>query len=376
MIEIAFLIRSLDYGGAERYLLTLARALDKGRFSVTILYFYPGGALEDEFKASGARMISLDKKGRWDLLRFGWRLVGHLRALRPRVLHGFLVEPNLLTVFLKPLFPAARIVFGVHASRVYFENYDWFTRLNLRLHCRVSRFADLTIFNSDAGRAYHVAEGFPASKSLVIYNGIDTERFRPDGDAGRRLRAELGVAEDDILIGNVGRLDPMKDHPSFLRAAQLLCRKRAGVRFLCVGGGPSDYLCELRRLAAELGISEKVIWAGARADMPALYNALDLLASSSYSEGFPNVIGEAMACGVPCVVTDVGDSALIVGETGTVVSPRDPEALCAGMVSCLGRDLEETGARARARIIENFSVERVAAETSAVLLRLVERETL
>ncbi|HEY6187364.1 MAG TPA: glycosyltransferase [Pyrinomonadaceae bacterium] len=377
MTRLALLIRSLDYGGAERHLLTLSRALDKERFSVTVLHFYPGGRLEDELKASGVPVISLDKSGRWDVLRFSRKLVRQLRRIRPDVMHSFLVEPNLLTVFLKPLFPGARIVWGVRASRVHFEHYDWFARLNFRLQCFFSRFADLIIFNSERGRAFHLAEGFPADRSLVIYNGIDTNRFKPDGEAGRELRARLGVGADTPLVGHVGRLDPMKDHPTLLRAAALVCRERGDVHFLCVGSGDDeDYSGGLRRLATELGISDKVIWAGALSDMPAVYSALDLLVSSSFSEGFPNVIGEAMACGVPCVVTDTGDSALIVGETGCVVEPRNPSALAGAIISLMEKDPQERGRRARARILENFSVERMTAETERAITAAASGETI
>ena len=377
MNRIVFLIRSLDYGGAQRHLLTLARSLDKKRFAVTVLYFYPGGALEAELRATGVCLIPLDKRSRWDLLRFSWRLVKRLRALRPSVLHSFLVEPNLLSVLLKPLFPHTRVVWGVRASRVHFEHYDWFSRLNFRLQCFFSRFADLIIFNSDAGHAFHLGEGFPADHSLVIYNGIDTERFKPEREAGQRVRLEFGVAANTFLIGHAGRLDPMKDHPTFLRAAALVCLERNDVRFLCVGGGPQDqdYARRLQALALELGISEKVIWAGTRPDMAAVYSAFDLFALSSYSEGFPNVIGEAMACGVPCVVTDTGDSALIVGETGITVAPRNAEALAAGIVSCLERNMTEMGARARTRILESFSVERMVRETERAILQSLERKT-
>jgi glycosyltransferase involved in cell wall biosynthesis len=367
MTRLALLIRSLDYGGAERHLLTLSRALDKERFSITVLYFYSGGRLEDELKASGARLVSLKKSGRWDLLRFSVRLVRELKIVRPHVIHSFLVEPNLTTVFLKPLLPGARVIWGVRASRVHFEHYDWFSRLNFRLQCFLSRFADLIIFNSERGRAFHVREGFPAQKSMVIHNGIDTERFKPDREAGQRVRAELGVGADATLVGHVGRLDPMKDHQTLLRAAALLCRERRDVYFLSVGTGDEDYASELRRLATELGISDRVIWAGARSDMPAVYSSLDLLVSSSFSEGFPNVIGEAMACGVPCVVTDTGDSALIVGETGAVVEPRNPSALCAGITSLIETDPKDLGRRARSRILEYFSVERMAAETERAI---------
>jgi glycosyltransferase involved in cell wall biosynthesis len=369
MTRISFLIRSLDYGGAERHLQTLARFLDKERFRVTVLCFYPGGALADELQASssGVRLISLDKRGRWDLLSFSWRLVKQLRAIRPHVLHSFLVEPNLLSVFLKPLLPRTRLVWGVRASRVHFENYDWLPRLNFHLQCFFSRFADLIIFNSDAGRAFHLSQGFAADHAVVIYNGIDTERFKPEAQTRRHLRAELGIAPDTILIGHVGRFDPMKDHPTFLRAASLICRQRDDVRFLLVGEGPEDYARRLRCLAAELGLAEKVIWMGACADMTGIYNALDLFASSSYSEGFPNVIGEAMACGVPCVVTDTGDSALIVGEVGRAVAPRDPQALSAALISCMEKNFREMGAQARTRILDNFSLERMIEETERAI---------
>jgi glycosyltransferase involved in cell wall biosynthesis len=377
MTRLALLIRSLDYGGAERHLLTLSRALDKERFSVTVLHFYPGGRLADELKASGVQLISLDKTGRWDVLRFSRRLVRQLKIIRPDVVHSFLVEPNLLTVFLKPMFPGARVVWGVRASRIHFEHYDWFSRLNFRLQCFFSRFADLIIFNSERGRAFHLAEGFPADRSIVIYNGIDANRFKPDDEAGRELRARLGVGADTPLVGHVGRLDPMKDHPTLLRAAALVCRERSDVRFLCVGrGDDEDYSEGLRRLAAELGISDKIIWAGARSDMPAVYSSLDLLVSSSFSEGFPNVIGEAMACGVPCVVTDTGDSALIVGETGLVVEPRNPSALARAIISLMEQDPQERGRRARARILENFSVERMTAETERAIKAAASGETI
>ncbi|HEX8135981.1 MAG TPA: glycosyltransferase [Pyrinomonadaceae bacterium] len=367
MTRLAFLIRSLDYGGAERHLLTLARALDKERCSVTVLYFYEGGRLEEELRASGVRMLALGKRGRWDLLGLSWRLVRQLRTLRPDILHSFLVEPNLLTVFLKPLLPATRVVWGVRASRVHFENYDRFSRLNFRLQCLLSRFADLIIFNSERGRAYHLSEGFPPAKSVVIPNGIDTQAFKPEPEAGSRVRAELGVKPEALLVGCVGRLDPMKDHPTLVRAARIVCRERENVRFVCVGDGPTDYLAELQLLAQELGVAEKFIWAGARSNMMALYNALDLLVSASFSEGFPNVIGEAMACGVPCVVTDTGDSALIVGEAGRVVAPRDPASLAEAIISSLDKRSVETSARARRRILENFSVERMAAETERAI---------
>jgi glycosyltransferase involved in cell wall biosynthesis len=368
MIRIAFLIRSVDYGGAERHLLTLARFLDKKRFHVTVLYFYPGGRLETALRESNVRLVCLDKKGRWDVAGFLWRLFKQLRALRPSVLHSLLVEPNLLSVLLRPILPGTRIIWGVRASIIRFEDYDWLARLNFRLQSVLSRFSDRIIFNSEAGRAYHQAEGFPARKAQVIHNGIDTQLFKPERAAGRLLCAEMGIPDKAIVIGHVARFDPVKDHDTLLRAAAIVCGELPHVRFLIVGDGPKEYAARLQALAARLGISERVIWAGARARMTDVYGAFDVFASSSVSEGFPNVIGEAMACGVPCVVTDAGDSALIVGETGIVVAPQDPTALARALILCAERDLAELGARARERIVENFSVERMLRETERAML--------
>ncbi|MEW5855959.1 MAG: glycosyltransferase [Cyanobacteriota bacterium] len=372
MIKIAFLIRSLNYGGAERQLITLVKALDKKKFNITVLYFYCGGALEKDLQDSGIQLISLEKRDRWDGAGFLWRLVRHLKRINPNVLHGFMCTSNLLTIFLKLFFPSTKMIWGVRASNVDLSRYDWLLRLIFKLECLFSPFADLIVVNSHAGQAYHLAHGFPADKMVVIPNGIATECFKPDKEARVRVRAEWNIAEDTILIGLVGRLDPMKDHPTFLKAAALLCQERENVRFVCVGSGAESYAQELCRLSDKLGISQKVIWAGARTDMPAVHNALDIATSSSaYGEGFPNIIGEAMACGIPCVVTDVGDSAWIVGDTGVVVGKQNPEALALGWVACLERERSVLGLKARSRIVENFSVKQLVKQTEVVLWRKV-----
>ena len=322
-------------------------------------------------KEAGVPVISLEKRGRWDVLGFLLRLVRLLRQEKPDILHGYLGTPNILTVLLKPIFPRIRMVWGVRASNMDLERYDWLARWSYRVECHLSRFADLIIANSYAGMHYAIANGFPKNKMVVIPNGIDTEHFRPNPKARVQVRAEWGVAEDEKLIGLVGRLDPMKDHPTFLKAAALLAREREDVRFVCVGDGPPDYRQELHALGRELGLAERLIWTGTRRDMPAVYNALDIATSSSYGEGFPNVIGEAMACGVPYVVTDVGDSAWIVGDTGIVVPPQNPKALADGWRLKLNSldQSAESKELIRQRILDNFSVSNLIQSTEAELCK-------
>jgi glycosyltransferase involved in cell wall biosynthesis len=359
MNKIAFLIPSLECGGAERQLVTLVKALDKKGFDITVLCFYPDGPLEKDLEDSGVKIISLEKRGRWDVFSFLWRLIHYLKNLQPDLLHGYLSEPNLVMIFIKPFFPSIRMIWGVRASNVDLSNYDWLARLLFPWECFLSRFADLIIFNSHAGRAYHLAHGFPANKAVVIPNGIDTERFKPDLEARVKIRSEWGIPEETVLMGLVGRLDRMKDHPTFLKAAALLCKERQDIGFVCVGSGEENYAQELYQLAEQLDIADKVIWTGTRTDIPAVYNALDIVSSSSsYGEGFANVIGEAMACGIPCVVTDVGDSAWIVGDVGIVVPPQNPQAMAVGWSSLIKQQQYKNPViklRIRSRIISEFT---------------------
>jgi glycosyltransferase involved in cell wall biosynthesis len=369
-MKISFLIRSLAVGGSEQQLVEVARGLKRKGHEVIVLVFYPGGPLEEHLTASDVPVISLDKKGRWDIVTFMGRLLGVLREQRADFLYAFLGVPCILTAFVKRFVPELKIVWGVRAANVDLSQYDLFCRIAYGLECRLSSSADLIIANSHAGREYAIEHRFPSKNIVVIPNGIDTERFHPMHDDGFPVRTEWGVEPHEKLIGLVARLDPMKDHPTFIKAASQVAEERFDVKFVCIGDGPVEYKKYLMRLVIDIGLENKLIWAGECRDMPAVYNALDVAALSSYGEGFPNVIGEAMACEVPCVVTDVGDSALIVGDTGIVVKPRDPDALAAGMnviLAKLEKDRVEKKLRARKRICEHFGIEAMVSQTEKAL---------
>jgi glycosyltransferase involved in cell wall biosynthesis len=373
LIKLAFLIRSLDCGGAERQLVTLAKALDESLYDVTVFTFYPGGFFEKELAGRRVRCVSLVKRGRWDVFGFYRRFASQLRRLRPDVIYGYLDLSNLLSLSTKLFLPRTKVVWWIGTSQIDLSHYDWLRRLAPRLERLCARFADSVIVNSRAGRAHLLEQGFPAEKVSVIHSGIETELFRPDAGAGAKVRSEWGVAEDVTLVGMVGRLDPIKDHETFLRAAALVRRDRPDVRFVCVGGGTESYARRLHQLAERLGLTQAIKWVGSRADMPAVYSALDINVSSSQSEGFPSVVAEAMSCAVPCVVTDVGDSALIVGDTGFVCAPRNPEALAAAVMSCLKEDRRVSGTRARRRILERWGTERLAEATDRAIAAVLKK---
>jgi glycosyltransferase involved in cell wall biosynthesis len=248
---------------------------------------------------------------------------------------------------------------------------DWAEGVAVWLQARLSRFADRVVVNSLAGLEQCVADGLPREKMLFIPNGIDTNLFYPSDDERKRIRAEWNIENDQKVVGNVARFDPIKNHPMFLKAAAVVAAQRPDVRFVCVGHGKAEYLEELKEQTRVLGIEDRVRWVQAHSDVRAVYNAVDVFCSSSLSEGFPNVIGEAMACGRHCVVTNVGDSALVVGETGAVVPSDNAEALAAGLLQKL--DAHETlNLFARQRILENFTVAHLGDKTELALLGCVE----
>lgn len=366
-------IPSLETGGAERQFASLAAGLAERGHEVLAATLGHGGPLAAGL--GGARLVELGKRTRLDNLRVACMLAGLLRSFRPQAHYAFLPTACVLGALLKPLTPSARLVMGLRATSTHHAAYSHgrASRLLYGLEARLSRRADLAIANSGAGRADALRRGFAAERLAVVPNGIDTARLRPDRELGLEFRTELGVGPDQPLIGLVARLDPLKDHATFLKAAALLAARRPESRFVCVGGGPVDYASGLRGQATALGLDSRLVWAGERGDMERVYNALDLLCLSSGSESLPNVLGEAMSCGVPCVTTDAGDSGLVVGETGALVPRGDAAALAAGLdglLARLAREGEALRAACRARIEREFSTGRMVDATETLLLAL------
>jgi glycosyltransferase involved in cell wall biosynthesis len=373
-VRLLLLVRSLEAGGAERQLVELARGLDPAQFTVTVALLYDRGPLRAEIAGiPGVELVALGKGGRWDLVGPLLRLLRLIRGQRIQAVYGSLDIANLYALAGGRL-GGAKVVFGVRSAFMDFSRYERSEGAVWRVAALASRAADLVIYNSFAGRDWALSRGFSRRNAAVVLNGIDVARFRPDPEGGRRVRQEWGIAFESRLVGLVGRLDPMKDHATFLRAAALLRRDDPDVRFVCVGEGPGGHAAGISAQAAQLGLEGALVWAGARGDMPAVYGALDVLALSSRGEGFPNVVGEAMACGVPCVVTDVGDAARIVGGEGIVVPAADPPALAAGMRRLLAEPVGERrarGERCRERIAGEFPLAALVAATGRELLRVV-----
>jgi glycosyltransferase involved in cell wall biosynthesis len=235
----------------------------------------------------------------------------------------------------------------------------------MKISAWLSSFPTAIIVNSDKGHGFHIDQGYQPKKWEIIFNGFDLENFKIDPLAKKEMRRELGIEEGKILIGLISRFNPIKDHDTFLSAARILNKTNPEVYFLLAGDGITPENAFFTPYLSDEKLKNKMLLLGYREDIPRIINALDISTSSSSGEGFPNIIGESMACGIPCVVTDVGDSAFLIGESGITVPPGDASALAAGWAKLIA--MEENGRRAlgkaaRERIARMFSIEKATGQ--------------
>jgi glycosyltransferase involved in cell wall biosynthesis len=287
-------------------------------------------------------------------------LVRHLRRIRPAILQTWLYHADLAGTVATWFAHQDRLVWNLRCSDITQmpggASIGWIVRALAFLSGR----PDTVIVNSGQGKLFHQTAGYHPKVWAHIPNGVDVDRFRPRPQERPSLRARLGLEPTAKVVGFVARFHPMKDCPTFFRAAARFLERHQDARFVVCGWRLTADNQQLRQLIGSFCLSERVIVLGVRADMQDIYPAFDVLAlSSAYGEGFPNVLIEAMACGVPCVATDVGDSRDIVGELGVIVPPRDSEALARGWETLIAREPGSMAEQVRARVVANYSLERM-----------------
>jgi glycosyltransferase involved in cell wall biosynthesis len=375
-MKVLFLVRDLAVGGSQRQLGVLAAGLARRGHDAAVAVLYAGGALEASLAGSGARLVSIEKARRWDVVAPLAKLRRLFVSERPDLVYAFLPMQTTLAALLLPARLGTKLVFGLRAGGMRLDRYDALSALSYRTEAWLSPRADLIIANAHAVRDDAAGRGLPAGRIAVVPNGIDTDAMRPDAAAGQALRRawahSWGLADDAFVIGCVARLDPMKDHANLLHAAARFAQAHPDARFVCAGDGPPGYRSELAALANSLGLADRLVWAGEVGDVRAAYNAFDIATlPSAFGEGFPNVVGEAMACGTPVVATDVGDTAAIVGAHGEVVAPSEPDALCAGWLRLRRRLGPELRDAVRSSIVADYGLDVMVSRTEAVLAQLI-----
>jgi glycosyltransferase involved in cell wall biosynthesis len=381
-MRVLHVATGLNNGGAETMLLRLLEVRDpEDRHHVVSLL--PLGLVGRSIEALGidTRGLGMGRVPDPAKLLALRRIV---TEVRPDVVQTWMYHADLLGGLAARLAGRAPVVWGLHNSTLDPVATRRTTRFLVAALARLSAvLPDAIVSVSRAARDLHVNQGYDARKFVLIPNGFDLGRFRPDEAAREEVRRELGIAAGEVLVGMVARVAAQKDHLTFLRAAAALARRRPEVRFLLCGGpdalngkGATPDNEHLLSPILAAGLLDRFHLIGPRADVPRVIAALDVATlSSAFGEAFPLVLGEAMACGVPCVATDVGDTAFLLGETGRVVPPRDPEALAAGWEAlvAMGADgRRRLGQAARARVEESFELRAIAARYRELWQRLAD----
>lgn len=325
--------------------------------AITVVSLLPAQVYADEMRAAGVNVVELDFRGVAGPIAGLFRLAKLIAALRPEIVQGWMYHGDLAALLALAMSGCRRqtcLVWGIRCAELDLSRYSLMLRLVIKACTLLSGRPDAVTANSQAGMTYHIGLGYHPRHNEVIPNGIDIDVFKPDAAARAAVRRQLGLAEDCVVVAHVARVDPMKDHETFLTAIKEL----PDIKAMMIGSGTE-----------QLPAAPNLLRLGRRGDVPALLAAADFVVSSSIGEGFSNVIAEGMACALPAIATAVGDAREIVGDTGRIVPPRDPRALAEAIRTLANEPTAERAARghrARDRIVERFSLDRAAARFSAL----------
>jgi len=326
--------------------------------------------LWQDFRRDDVEIIPLGMTRGRPSLRGFFKASRALREFRPAIIQSWLYHADFMATLLAFGHKHDKLVWNVRCTDMELTQYARMTRWVRELLVSLSRIPIAIVSNSHRGIELHSSLGYRAREWILIGNGFDLDKFRPDPGLKRGFRQRIGAAERSRIIGMIARRDPMKDHKTLLAAAKIVLARRDDVMFyLCGADVP-----QLETQIEALGMRKNFFLEDARSDVETIYPGLDVFAlSSAFGEGFPNVLGEAMSSGVPCVTTSVGDAPFIVAESGISVPPRKPEFLASAMMEALTWDSREYTSRsiaARRRIADHYSLRSVIAQYEALYLRL------
>ena len=364
-MKILHIITSLYAGGAQIMLYKLLANHEQVRLGSTVISLMEAGEVGEQIEQLGVDVYSLGMtRGTLSLTKMIY-LARMIRKIKPDIIQTWMYHADLLgTLAAFIAAPHAPVVWGIHHSNLD-PRYNSPTTLKVAKLCAcISHYLPAKIIScSLAAKETHQQIGYDKEKIAVIPNGFDVGSFHPDKEAGESVRRELGIAPETIVIGMMARFDPQKDHKNFIQAASIILRKMTNVEFILCGKGMERQNTTIMDWIKEVGIEAQIHLLGHRRDVSRVLAALDIATLSSCGEAFPLAVGEAMACGVPCVVTDVGDSALLVGNTGIVVPAQNPLALAEGWIALAEAGAEQRksmGMQARERISSTFAIAKIA----------------
>ena len=360
-MKILHVISGLNDGGAEGVLFRLVTT--DSELEHIVISMGSNGKYGPIMKSKGVKVFTLDMNQKKFIIFDLFRLFGLIRRIKPNILQTWMPHADLIAGILGKISGVEKIFWGIRHSNLDIEKANKKTVKIVRINSWLSSYIpDGIISNAKSASIAHALNGFSMKKMIVIPNGFDVSKLAINNNVRSCFRQSLGVDDDTFLIGMVARYDPQKDHENLLRSLQYLARKNCKFKCVLVGTGMVEENSHIWKLIHDLGLQDFVILLGQHSEISLVMNGIDLhVLSSSYGEAFPNVVAEAMACGTPCVVTNVGDAKDIVQDTGWCVDPEHPRALSDAIWSAYNEWGSYEWSRrilsARGRIEKSFSME-------------------
>lgn len=355
------IIIGLNIGGAETMLKRLVDSFaDSSKYNHSVVSLSNLGTIGPILQARGVEVISLGMRSALGMPLVFWRLFRLMRLMRPDIVQTWMYHADLLGGLAARLAGNRNVIWGIRTTDIRSCSRStavvrWFCA---RLSSWVPR---IIVCAAEASRLSHIAVGYDAKKMVVVPNGYDFSWLMASADERQSLREQCGINLNDWVMGSLGRFHTVKDQENFVRSAGLLASQYPQLRFLMVGRGLDWDNTQLVDWIITTGFRERFVLLGERKDAPQCLAAMDVFCLHSRTEGFPNVLAEAMAMGLPCITTDVGDAAMLLADTGVVVPKENSAALAQGVerLLALGQDARHAlGMRAKARVEAEFSMVR------------------
>lgn len=359
---IVHVITGLNDGGAEAALHRLIAA-ENEEFHV-VISLLDGGKYREVLENEGFQVHSIGMARGKPSLSALFKIVKLIRRIKPDLVQTWMYHANLLGGVGARIAGVKNVVWGIHNTTLDKKTSSPLTLKVNRLSALISGFVPRKIICCAAtSKTVHDETGYDSSKTVIVHNGYDVEKFRIDNEARNKIRAEMNLDANVLVLGTVARFDPQKDFPNIISTLAVLKRRGHVFRAILIGQNVDRENADLVRLCEQAGVQGEVLLIGRRPDIPSIMNALDIhILGSSYGEAFPNVICEAMACGTPVAATDVGDCRLIIGNTGAIAPPRNPSALADAVEKLLlHRASGSMSNRVRSQIVDNFSLDLMVA---------------
>ena len=364
MIKITYVTTGLGVGGAEVMLYNLLAKIDRSKFEPSVVTLMSGGVYREKIESLGIQVLTADMKQAKPTPGSLYRTFKLLKETQPQLLQGWMYHGNIAAQLFSFLtFKSCPVIWTIHHSLNNIKTEKKTTQALIRIGARLSIFASRITYVSSVSQSQHYKLKYSKKNTEVLSNGFDLNIFNKNNSAREIFRQNIEVPKDAYLIGSMARYHPMKDHKNLIKAASIFLKNRDNVYFVLLGTNIDTNNKELIEYIESHNIGDNIKLLGERQDVKDIMPALDILtSSSSFGEAFPMVLGEAMACEIPCVATDIGDTKLIIGDFGKVVEPKNPLSLAdkwAEIYSLNSVQKNKLGKDARKHIADNFSLEKI-----------------